>query len=163
MPFLWHCSTNGKLRILVKAQPAPQAPGHALSPTRLGIRPRDLGLSNEYTLGHCDLSAASKTQTGNHNLGHKPRWWFVIHAKEEDLATLESVWSAVFDHTQWKLCPCYKPIFDLPTEPNDSEPTQISQMSPTANSTNHFTASSIAPNKNPHFLGATSGETTTPP
>ena len=28
MPFLWHCSTNGKLRILVKAQPAPQAPGH---------------------------------------------------------------------------------------------------------------------------------------
>ena len=28
MPFLRHCSTNGKLRILVKAQPAPQAPGH---------------------------------------------------------------------------------------------------------------------------------------
>ena len=28
MPFLWHCSTNSKLRILVKAQPAPQAPGH---------------------------------------------------------------------------------------------------------------------------------------
>ena len=28
MPFLWHCSTNGKLCILVKAQPAPQAPGH---------------------------------------------------------------------------------------------------------------------------------------
>ena len=28
MHFLWHCSTNGKLRILVKAQAAPQAPGH---------------------------------------------------------------------------------------------------------------------------------------
>ena len=28
MPCLRHCSTNGKLRILVKAQPAPQAPGH---------------------------------------------------------------------------------------------------------------------------------------
>ena len=28
MAFLWHCSTNGKLHILVKAQPAPQAPGH---------------------------------------------------------------------------------------------------------------------------------------
>ena len=28
MPFLLHCSTNGKLPILVKAQPAPQAPGH---------------------------------------------------------------------------------------------------------------------------------------
>lgn len=104
-----------------------------------------------------------KTQTGNHDLGHKPRWWFVIHAKEEDLATLESAWSAVFDHTQWKLRPCYKPIFDLPTEPNDSEPTQISQMSPTANSTNLLTASSIAPNENPSFLGATPGETTTPP
>ena len=28
MPCLRQCSTNGKLRILVKAQPAPQAPGH---------------------------------------------------------------------------------------------------------------------------------------
>ena len=28
MLFLRHSSTNGKLRILVKAQPAPQAPGH---------------------------------------------------------------------------------------------------------------------------------------
>ena len=28
VPCLWHCSTNGKLRILVKAQAAPQAPGH---------------------------------------------------------------------------------------------------------------------------------------
>ena len=28
MAFLRHCSTNGKLRILVKAQPPPQAPGH---------------------------------------------------------------------------------------------------------------------------------------
>ena len=27
-PFYGICSTNGKLRILVKAQPAPQAPGH---------------------------------------------------------------------------------------------------------------------------------------
>ena len=96
-----------------------------------------------------------KTQTGNHDHGHKPRWWFVIHAKEEGLATLESAWSAVFDHTQWKLCPCYKPIFDLSTEPNDSEPndlTQICQMSPTVNSTNHLTASSIVPNENLPFF-----------
>ena len=28
IPFLRHCCTNGRLRILVKAQPAPQAPGH---------------------------------------------------------------------------------------------------------------------------------------
>ena len=107
-----------------------------------------------------------KTQTGNHYHGHKPRWWFVIHAKEEDLATLESAWSAVFDHTQWKLRPCYKPIFDLSTEPNDSVPndlTQISQMSSTANSTNRLTASSVVPNENPPFLGVTPGEATTPP
>ena len=41
--------------------------------------------------------------------------------------------------------------------------TQIIQMSPTANSTNHLTASSIAPNENLPFLRATPGETTTPP
>ena len=59
MSCLQHCSTNVKLCILVKAQPC--APSTwPLSPTRLGIRPRDLGLSNEYTLGHCGLFAASR-------------------------------------------------------------------------------------------------------
>jgi len=76
-----------------------------------------------------ELKIKRKTQTGNH--GHKPRWWFVIHAKEEDLAILDSAWSAVFDHTQWKLRPCYKPIFDLSTEPNDSEPNDLTQISQT--------------------------------
>ena len=53
------CSTNCKLRILVKAQPS--APSTwPLSPTRLDIGLRDLGLPNEYTLGHCGLSAASR-------------------------------------------------------------------------------------------------------
>ena len=58
MPFLWHCSTNGKLRILVKAQSAPQAPGHC----------HQLGLA--YTLGHCGISAASRhklASTGRHH------------------------------------------------------------------------------------------------
>ena len=59
MSCLQHCSTDGKLRILVKAQPCTPSTW-PLSPTRLGMRPRDLGLSNEYTLGHCGLSAASR-------------------------------------------------------------------------------------------------------
>ena len=50
-------STNDKLRILVKAQASTQ---NTLprSPTRLGIRLRDLGLLNKYSLGHCGFSAA---------------------------------------------------------------------------------------------------------
>ena len=57
--FLQHCSTNGKLRIPVEVQPSTPSTW-LLSPTRLGIRPRDLGLSNEYTLSHCGFSAASR-------------------------------------------------------------------------------------------------------
>ena len=37
-----------------------------LSPTRLGIRPWDLGLPNEYTLGHCGLSADKLAFTSRH-------------------------------------------------------------------------------------------------
>ena len=51
-------STNDILRILVKAQPSTWSTGPR-SPTRLGIRSQDLGLPNEYSLGHCGLSAAS--------------------------------------------------------------------------------------------------------
>ena len=54
-----HCSTTGKLCILVKVQPSTQRTW-PLPPTRLGIRPRDLGLPKEFTLGHCGLSAASR-------------------------------------------------------------------------------------------------------
>ena len=58
-PCLSDCSTNDKLRILVKAQPSTRSTWPR-SPTRLGIRPRDLGLLNKYSLGHCGLSAASR-------------------------------------------------------------------------------------------------------
>ena len=44
-------STNDILQILVKAQPSTQSTGPR-SPTRLGIRSQDLGLPNEYSLGH---------------------------------------------------------------------------------------------------------------
>ena len=67
--FLQHCSTNSKLRIPVKAQPSTPNTW-PLSPTRLGIRPWDLGLLNEYSLGHCGLSAASRhklTFTSRHH------------------------------------------------------------------------------------------------
>ena len=49
--------------ILVKAQPSTRSTGPR-SPTRLGIRSQDLGLPNEYSLGHCGLSAASSSQAG---------------------------------------------------------------------------------------------------
>ena len=61
--------TNGKLRILVKAQPCTSSTW-PLSPTRLGIRPRDLVLSNEYTLGHCGLSAASRHKLASTSRHH---------------------------------------------------------------------------------------------
>ena len=50
-------SEESEVRILVKAQPSTQSTGPR-SPTRLGIRSQDLGLLNEYSLGHCGLSAA---------------------------------------------------------------------------------------------------------
>ena len=56
----WQHSTNNiLLRILVKAQPSTRSTGPR-SPTRLGIRLQDLGLPNEYSLGHCGLSVASR-------------------------------------------------------------------------------------------------------
>ena len=56
LPWVAECSTNDKLRILVEAQPCTPSTW-PLSPARLGIRPRDLGLLNKYRLGHCGLSA----------------------------------------------------------------------------------------------------------
>ena len=56
---LQHCSTNGKLRILVKAQPITPSIW-PLSPNRLDIRPPALGLPNEHTIGHCGLFSASR-------------------------------------------------------------------------------------------------------
>ena len=59
LPWLSDCSTNDKLRILVKAHPSTWSTWPR-SPTRLGIRPRDLGLLNKHSLGHCGLSASSR-------------------------------------------------------------------------------------------------------
>ena len=59
LPWLSNCSTNNKLRILVKAQSSTQSTWPP-SPTRLGIWPRDLGLLNKYSLGHCGLFATSR-------------------------------------------------------------------------------------------------------
>ena len=58
-PFSWLYRTSDKLRILVKAQPSTRSTWPP-SPTRLGIRPRDLGLLDKYSLGHCGLCAASR-------------------------------------------------------------------------------------------------------
>ena len=59
---------NGKLRILVKAPDLHSK--HLATITRLGIRPRDLALSNEYTLGHCGLSAASRHKLASTSRHH---------------------------------------------------------------------------------------------
>ena len=59
-----HCSAymstdNDILHILVKAQPSTQSTGPR-SPTRLGKQSKDLGLLNEYSVGYCGLTAASR-------------------------------------------------------------------------------------------------------
>ena len=47
------------------------------SPTRLGIRSQDLGLPNEYSLGHCGLSAASR-----HKLAFTSRHYALLTATD---------------------------------------------------------------------------------
>ena len=69
-------STNDILRILVKAQPSTRSTGPR-SPTRLGIRSQHLGLPNEYSLGHCGLSAASR-----HKLAFTSRHFTLLTATE---------------------------------------------------------------------------------
>ena len=59
-------------------RPSPSTPSTwPLSPTRLGIRPRDLALPDEYTLGHCDLSAASR-----HKLASASRQYSLLIAAD---------------------------------------------------------------------------------
>ena len=58
LPSLPRRTTNDILCILVKTQPSTRSTGPR-SPTRLGIRLQDLSLPDEYSLGHCGLSAAS--------------------------------------------------------------------------------------------------------
>ena len=62
------------LRILVKAQPSTRST-RPRSPTRLGIRSQDLGLPNEFSLGHCSLSAASR-----HKLAFTSRHYALLTA-----------------------------------------------------------------------------------
>ena len=69
-----HCSTNNKLRILVRAQLSTQSTW-PLSPTRVAIWLRDLGLPSEYTLGHCCLFAASR-----HKLAFTSRHYSLLTA-----------------------------------------------------------------------------------
>ena len=80
---LQHCSTNSKLRILVKAQSS--TPSTWPSSTRLGIRPWDLGLSNEYTLSHCGLFGASR-----HKLASTSGHYSLLTATWHDSTLLNS-------------------------------------------------------------------------
>ena len=88
---------------------------------------------------------------------HKSRWWFVIHAKEDVLATLDFEWSVVFDHTHWKLLPCYKPI----TDPSPESGNVLTNH--TSNVIKSPDASNVASDNNDSlFLEATSGEAVNP-
>ena len=77
---LRYCSTNVKLHILVKARPSTPS-SWPLSPTRLGIRPRDLGLPNKCTLGHCGLSTASR-----HKFASTSRHLLTTHSYDDTTA-----------------------------------------------------------------------------
>ena len=76
--FLVHFSVVPTIysRILVKAQPGTRSSGPR-SPTRLGIRSQDLGLPNEYSLGHCGLFAASR-----HKLAFTSRHYALLTATD---------------------------------------------------------------------------------
>ena len=75
-PFSFLVYGNDILRILVKAQPSTRSTGPR-SPTRLGIRSQHLGLPNEYSLGHCGLSAASR-----HKLAFTSRHYALLTATD---------------------------------------------------------------------------------
>ena len=67
-------TTNNILHILVKAQPSIQCTGPQ-SPTRLGRQSQDL--PNEYSLGHCNLFAASR-----HKLAFTKRHYALLTATD---------------------------------------------------------------------------------
>ena len=69
-------TTDDILRILVKIQPSTQS-NWPQSPTRLGIWPKDLGLLNEYSLGYCGLSNASR-----HKLAFTRRHYALLTATD---------------------------------------------------------------------------------
>ena len=73
---LMDCSVKDRLHILVKAQPSTWSTGPR-SPTGLGIRSQDLGLPDEYSVGHCGLSATSR-----HKLAFTRRYYTLLTATD---------------------------------------------------------------------------------
>ena len=69
-------NTNNILRILVKAQPSTRSTWLRSLP-RLGTWPRDPGLLNKYSLGHCGLSASSR-----HKLAFTRRHYALLTATD---------------------------------------------------------------------------------
>lgn len=106
------------------------------------------------------LKIKRKVQPGGQN--HKPRWWFVIHAEEDNLCTLEAEWPSVSEQTQWKLLPCYKPIFDEPESVSASpeSPAPLNETIPGPDKTN--SGSIVAPTKDTQTLSDLSKTTVLP-
>ena len=74
-----------------------------------------------------------------HPLTNKNQWWFVLHAHENVLVTLEQKWASVKLQTSWKLEPCFKPI--------DTSVKTVggSSNSPAATSVTHLTTTTNVP------------------
>jgi len=89
------CGANSKLCILVKVQPSTQTTWPQL-PTRLGIRLKDLGLPSEYSLGHYDLSPASR-----HKHASTSRHYSLLTATSHDSTLLNSFLTKKL-HPKWK-------------------------------------------------------------
>ena len=94
---------------------------------------------------------------------HKPKWWFVFHADEFDLAKLDSGWGVVSDQTFWKVQFCYKPADSLNvTQPQDNvlelRHNQTSQMypAPACEPASLLTTNAA---ESSHLLGVTPGAT----
>ena len=51
-----------------------------------------------------------KRKTIVDSTGQVKRWWFIIHASESVLQSLDARWEAVHLQTSWKLEACFKPV-----------------------------------------------------
>ena len=61
---------------------------------------------------NCVLLAALqliKRKSISDRSGQVNRWWFVVHAPEDVLTTLDAAWEPIHLQTGWKLELCFKP------------------------------------------------------
>ena len=58
----------------------------------------------------CNVTSLQiRRKTVNDHAGEVKRWWFVIHAPENQLLDLDAAWEQLQLQTGWKLEPCFRP------------------------------------------------------